>query len=88
MGKPEKGQSIERIDNDLGYYKENCKWASHSEQVRNRGNHRMITYAGRTQCCADWADEIGMIPDTFTGRLDDGWTVEEAITTPVMRKKW
>jgi hypothetical protein len=28
--------SIERIDNNLGYNKDNCKWASNLEQVYNR----------------------------------------------------
>jgi predicted XRE-type DNA-binding protein len=36
MGFQPEGLSIERINNDLGYSKENCKWATVTEQARNR----------------------------------------------------
>ena len=36
MGERPKGLTIERKDNNLGYFKENCKWATPIEQNRNR----------------------------------------------------
>jgi hypothetical protein len=36
MGEQPEGSTLERIDNDKGYYKGNCKWATHIEQGRNR----------------------------------------------------
>jgi hypothetical protein len=38
MGVRPEGMSLDRKDNDLGYYKDNCKWSTPKEQAKNRRN--------------------------------------------------
>jgi len=80
MGERPAGMSIDRIDVNGDYCKENCRWATTSQQARNKTNTRYITAFGRTQCLADWSDETGIDHRTIGTRLSRGWTTEEALT--------
>lgn len=37
MGERPEGLELDRIDNTLGYSKENCRWVTHKENCNNRG---------------------------------------------------
>lgn len=46
MGERPEGFLIERLDNNKGYSKENCKWASYLEQQNNRSSNLRISFNG------------------------------------------
>ncbi len=87
MGEPPAGKSIDRIDNNKGYYKSNCRWATRKQQNRNKRNNRLITFNGKTQCLPAWAEETGINIRTLWSRINRGWSTEKTLTTPVRRKK-
>lgn len=88
MGEPSTQQhSIDRINNDKGYYKENYRWATKKEQQRNTRGNRLITHNNKTQCLIEWAEEFGINYSTLQGRLSRGWLIEKALTTPVQKRR-
>lgn len=79
------GLTIERIDNNKGYSRKNCRWATRSEQADNRRTGRYITFNGKTQSMRRWAEETGINEGTLRSRFDDsGWSVERALTTATL----
>jgi hypothetical protein len=46
MGERPNKTSINRINNKLGYFKENCEWSSHSEQQKNKNNSYFVEING------------------------------------------
>lgn len=87
--RPSKQHSIERINNDKGYCKVNCRWATIKEQSRNRRSTNMVSYKGETLCIMDWAKKLDIKYVTLQQRFKSGWSTEKAFTQEVKtpRKK-
>ena len=78
--------TLDRIDGSGDYCPENCRWVDWETQQNNRCNNRLITFNGKTQTMSQWAREIGIKPRTLFARIDNkGWSIEKALTTPLMK---
>jgi hypothetical protein len=61
MGKqPNKRMGIDRIDNNKGYSKENCRWATQKTQNNNKRNNLYIEYKGIIKSLSLWSDELNL----------------------------
>lgn len=79
----EPGLQIDRIDNDLGYCPDNCRWVDRFGQAHNKSNNINLTLHGETHCLAEWSRITGICYGTLWDRLKVlKWDVEKVLTEP------
>lgn len=80
----EGGKSLERIDNNRGYFPWNVKGATKTEQANNRNTSYIVEFEGTKNTLANWCREKGLPMRTVWARIKTlGWSVEKALTQPV-----
>lgn len=84
--KPTPKHQLDRINNDLGYFPDNCRWVLNIQNCNNTSKCRKIAAFGRTLTISEWAREIGCNPETIRARLDRGWPPEKAVSEPIDKK--
>lgn len=80
MGMAEKDMTIDRIDNNGNYEKENCRWVDMKTQSNNKRNNRHLLHCGNLLTVAQWSSIKGILPSTILERLKRGWSVDRALT--------
>lgn len=67
--------TIERIDNDWNYCKENCRWASKKTQMRNTRKNVYVHWI----CCAEWDETLGLKPWTTARKIRNGFSFYDIV---------
>ena len=84
--KPDPSYSIDRIENELGYYPGNCRWSSSAEQNRNKGTNVWVLMGGDTVVVAEACRIQGIKYSTAITRIRRlGWSAERAVFTPARK---
>lgn len=83
MGEPPTPKhTLDRINPNKNYFKENCRWATRKEQANNRRNNRILEYKGENKTVSEWANVLNMDEELIRGRLKLNWPVQEIFETP------
>lgn len=75
--------TLDRMDNNKGYSPNNCRWATVTQQNRNKRNNRNLDYRGETKTIAEWAEYADMKYGTLYSRIRRGWNIKDAIERPI-----
>ncbi|HBV95789.1 MAG: hypothetical protein JL50_10885 [Peptococcaceae bacterium BICA1-7] len=73
------GLTLDRIDNNKGYSKDNCRWTTALRQSNNKRNNVYETVDGITATRSELCDLYKVPRCTFYWRISHGMTVEEAL---------
>lgn len=71
--------TIDRINVNLGYCPENCRWVDLIAQANNRRNSRFYTIDGISKTIRGWADEYGIHNRRLYEHIHKGEDIAEAI---------
>lgn len=77
--RPSGKHQLDRINSNGNYEPSNCRWATTSDQSRNKRTSRSFTINGRTMVLTDWCEERGIPRATVYNRLKRGLTIIEAL---------
>lgn len=80
--------TLDRIDVERGYCPNNCRWATMTEQQRNRRDSVYIEINGITKHLLEWAEEYGIKKQTIVTRYYKGVRGEELIKPPKYVARW
>ena len=79
--RPSPRHTLERYDNNKGYWPNNVGWATWKEQTNNTRVNRILVVNGERKTLTQWSELSSVNDSTISRRLNRGWDVEAAIFT-------
>lgn len=84
MGPRPDGHTLDRIDNDGHYTRENCRWVPRAAQERNKRSNAIYVFNGERMTVVEAAERYGIAPNALYQRIGvRKWDPSRAVNTPI-----
>ena len=82
-----KGLHIDRVDNNKGYYPDNCRFTTNLINSNNRADTYYVNYRGKKEAISLLLRRLGKIQhkQAIINRIGRGWDPEKAIDVPIRK---
>jgi len=84
--KPFPEATLDRIDNDGGYFPDNVRWADRTTQRTNSRQVTLVCINGETKRIMEWCKHYGISIGAVHRRLKRGMSIQDAITKPKAKR--
>jgi hypothetical protein len=75
--------TLDRINNNIGYTPENCRWVSQSLQNNNTRRNKLIKFRNEIHTLKEWSVLLSLPYTTLSSRLNKyKWSIDKAFSTP------
>ncbi len=83
--RPSSKHSIDRINNNGPYSKENCRWATTEEQSNNKRTTIYIEYNEKRLTMKEWSKITGITYSALEQRRRAGWSISRMLDKPLRK---
>lgn len=80
------GLKMDRRNNEGNYSPDNCRFVTQKVNMRNRRITKFVEYKGEVKPLSEWCEIVGINYYITKGRLRVGWSINEALETPVISR--
>jgi len=86
--RPSSEHSLDRIDNNNGYFPENCRWATIRQQNNNKRDNITISFYGEKLTISQWSSILEIPKHRIYNRIQKGLNKTAALIKQNKRVKY